>query len=371
MRRELHAVHAERNPGVRFDAATSGERLFLNGRILADDTLARFVKLARKAKRPVVGLSSDVWACLYLPNGADLSDPEKLTQIDGPAASEIEREDIQLSVVSYPWDILSFNADMIGRDFEFISGKIKKKIQSPVPKLAGLLRRKNIIIRSGCSIQPLSVIDASEGPVILETGVAVQSHAYIQGPVWIGSGTIVRAGARVSGGSSIGETCRIGGEVTASILQSHSNKAHDGFLGHAYIGQWVNIGAGTNNSNLKNDYGPVTVIIDGEPVNTGRQFFGMIAGDHSRTAIDTSINTGSVIGVGCNIFGSDFPPKYLHDFTWGGSDVVRTYDFGRFVESARAMMKRRGRDLTEAELSVLQGIFDIRKEKNARGRKSD
>jgi UDP-N-acetylglucosamine diphosphorylase / glucose-1-phosphate thymidylyltransferase / UDP-N-acetylgalactosamine diphosphorylase / glucosamine-1-phosphate N-acetyltransferase / galactosamine-1-phosphate N-acetyltransferase len=363
IRDELRDVFLERNPGARLGLPDDSDWLCINGRALVNDTFAAQVRKISRKKVSAAFYNSGEWVGYYVPNQMQKPGFEDLIHAGQTGFVTDNTIEIDVSVVQYPWDIIDLNGHIIGLDFTERLKKAKKKTRPRVSALVNLINRKHVLIEPHADIQPFTVIDASHGPVLIDSDVMIQSHVYLSGPVWIGPKTIVRAGARVFGGTSIGYNCRVGGEVSASIIHRHSNKAHDGFLGHAYVGEWVNIGAATNNSNLKNDYGPVSVMVDGEPVNTGKQFFGMVMGDHSRTAINTTINTGSNIGVGCNIFGTDFPPKFLFDFSWGGSDILRTYDFDKFLESARAMTARRDVELTEAEIKLLKQLFELRKRK--------
>ena len=151
----------------------------------------------------------------------------------------------------------------------------------------------------------------------------------------------------------------MGGEVGSSIIHSYSNKQHEGFLGHSYLGSWINIGADTNNSDLKNNYESITVLLNGKPVDTGSQFVGLIMGDHSKTAINTMFNTGTIVGVSCNIFGAGFPPRYIPSFSWGGSDFLKPYDIGKSLEVANIVMKRRDKNLNLTGEILLRKIFEI------------
>ncbi len=188
------------------------------------------------------------------------------------------------------------------------------------------------------------------------------------GPCSIGNGTIVKAGARIYEDTSVGEVCKVGGEVESSIIHSFSNKQHDGFLGHSYLGMWVNLGADTNNSDLKNNYGSVKVVINDEQIDSGSQFMGLTMGDHAKTAINTMFNTGTVVGVACNVFGGGFPPKYIPSFTWGGPEAITTYAMERSIEVAKRAMARRNVQLTDATERLLKKIFDLtRDERRKRG----
>ena len=179
--------------------------------------------------------------------------------------------------------------------------------------------------------------------------------------MFVGEGSSIKAGAKIYENTSIGEICKVGGEVEASIIHSCANKQHDGFLGHSYLGMWVNLGADTNNSDLKNNYGNVKVVINGSSVDSGSQFVGLTMGDHSKSGINTMFNTGTVVGVSCNVFGADFPPKYIPSFCWGGAKGLDVYDLAKSVEVARSVQARRKHTMSDSEAEVLRVVFEATK----------
>jgi UDP-N-acetylglucosamine diphosphorylase/glucosamine-1-phosphate N-acetyltransferase len=186
--------------------------------------------------------------------------------------------------------------------------------------------------------------------------------------VYIGEGSQIKSCARIYDNVCIGKVCKVGGEVEDSIILPFTNKQHSGFIGHAYLGSWVNIGADTNCSDLKNNYGSVKVYVNGEVVDSGSQFLGVIMGDHTKTAINTMFNTGTIVGFSCNIFGAGFPSKYIPSFSWGGADAVTTYDIQRSIETARRAMIRRDHVMTESDERLFKKIFDLTtKERRKRG----
>jgi UDP-N-acetylglucosamine diphosphorylase/glucosamine-1-phosphate N-acetyltransferase len=196
--------------------------------------------------------------------------------------------------------------------------------------------------REGVAISPGAILDAGPGPIFLGEGVRVLHNAVVVGPVALGARTVVKVGAKLEGPVSIGPVCKVGGEVEASILQEHANKQHDGFLGHAVVGAWVNLGAGTTNSDLKNNYSTVRVWTPDGEVDTGERFVGAFLGDHAKTAIGTVLNTGTVVGFAANVFGPGFPPKHVPSFSWGGSEGFSDHEPARALATAREVMRRRG-----------------------------
>ena len=184
------------------------------------------------------------------------------------------------------------------------------------------------------------------------------AHAAIIGPAFIGKHSLVKIGTKMYGGTSIGPVSKVGGETESSIIQGFSNKQHDGYLGHSYLGLWVNLGAGTNTSDLKNDYAPVRVTIEGEEFNTNSLFVGLLMGDHSKSAIGTQFNTGTAVGVSCNIFGEGFPPKWIPNFSWVGAKGIESYHYEKAIEVAKIVMRRRDQELPAEAEAMLRSLFN-------------
>ena len=258
--------------------------------------------------------------------------------------------EIKSKVVKYLWDTIALIGEALEND--------KKDFQ---PKKINrndihLINEDNMFVKSPDQISPGVVIDATDGPVIVAENVQINSHSLLRGPLYIGGGSIVQPQTFVRN-CIIGPVCKIGGEVSATIIQGYSNKSHFGFLGNAYIGQWVNFGAGTTNSNLKNNYTPVTISVNEQVIETGELFIGLFAGDYSTFAIGTTLNTGTNIGPGCNVVTSGFPPKRLKPFTWYLNGRQKRADEKMFLETAEAMQSRRGKTLSEAEKYILTNIL--------------
>jgi UDP-N-acetylglucosamine diphosphorylase/glucosamine-1-phosphate N-acetyltransferase len=205
-----------------------------------------------------------------------------------------------------------------------------------------------------------SVLDAREGPLYFGAGSEVMPGCLIRGPFALGDHAVLKMGAKLYGGTTIGPGCRAGGEISQSLLFANSNKGHDGFLGHSVLGEWCNLGADTNTSNLKNDYGPVKLYnaASGQLENTGRQFCGLFMGDHSKSGINTMFNTGTVVGVCANIFGGGFPPKFIPSFAWGGAAGWSSYRPEKALETARRVMARRKLSLLPEQEATLLRVFE-------------
>ena len=214
----------------------------------------------------------------------------------------------------------------------------------------------NIYIGKNVEIRPGVILDATSGAIILSDNVYIDAGAIIQGPVFIGSSSIVNPGAKLRKNISLGPMCKVGGELEDCIFEGYSNKQHDGFLGHSHIGEWVNLGANTNNSDLKNNYSFIKIKIGDKQIITKHQFLGSIIGDYVRTGISTMLNTGTVIGLGANIFGSGFQPKFIPSFSWGINDKT---DINKFFQTIDNMRRRRDLELFKEEKELLLKIYTI------------
>ena len=267
---------------------------------------------------------------------------------------EFESEVLQ---IKNTWDLFSFNESALKADFELITEGRKSQ---PIPEGVRFINKENIFIEEGAEIL-FSVLNASKGPIYIGKNALVMEGSLIRGPFAMGENSVVKMGAKIYGATTIGPYCTVGGEINNSILSGYSNKGHDGFLGNSVLGEWCNIGADTNNSNLKNNYSEVR-LWNYETENfakTGLQFCGLIMGDHSKCAINTMFNTGTVIGVSANIYGSNFPRNFIPSFSWGGAAGFSTYQLDKVNETVKLVMKRRNVDFDEKEKRILEYVFDI------------
>lgn len=214
------------------------------------------------------------------------------------------------------------------------------------------------LVADGARIRPGAVIDAEDGPVIIGPGCVVHPLSVITGPSYLGPGTTVNPGSKIREGSSIGAFCKVGGEVEETVMLDLSNKQHDGFLGHALVGSWVNLGADTNGSDLKNNYGSVRVDLGDGPIDTGETFVGQHLADHVKTGIDTMLTTGGVVGVAGNVFGGGFAPRFVPAFGWGGPQGISTYRLDDALATARTAMARRDVVWTDAIEALLRHVFE-------------
>ncbi|MGD1046241.1 MAG: GlmU family protein [Bacteroidota bacterium] len=368
-RKSLALCIKARKPQFSVNEIPASECLFINGRVLADQTLAKKIPLS--AKQDVVYVSGDQVIAAYASGKnlervkKNLSSPLSLSDFDGLSKIEIEPE-----TVSYPWDLIQMNGTQIVKDFESIvknAGKRQPHIRGKVHSGVHLLGKKNIIVENGAVIEPGSVLDAETGPIYIGKNVKVFPQSTIIGPACILDGSAVKVGAQIYWNTTIGPVCKVGGEIEGSIIHSYSNKQHAGFLGHSYLGSWVNLGAGTNSSDLKNNYGAVKVQVGSEQVDTGLSFVGMMMGDHSKSAIGTTFNTGTMVGVCCNIFGIGFPPKYIPSFSWCGVQERSTvYDIEKAINVARLVMARRNIELLDVEADLFREVYNSTEEERRR-----
>ncbi|HQT90884.1 MAG TPA: GlmU family protein, partial [Candidatus Kryptobacter bacterium] len=295
---------------------------------------------------------------------------KKLVSADDFAG--IERKETKGSVlISYPWELVNRNGAELFSDFAALT-RGQPGVLGKVYDGALLLNASQIHLGKGAKVKPGAVLDAEKGPIYIARDVEVMPHAFIRGPVFIGEGSMIKAGAKIYENTSIGEMCKVGGEVEDSIIHAHSNKQHEGFVGHSYLGEWVNIGAGSNTSDLKNDYGSVKVYNDGSMVDSGLQFVGLTMGDHSKCGINSMFNTGTVVSVCCNIFGTGSPPKYLPAFSWGeATSKFSVYRPDKAVEVARRVMERRNVVFTRADEELMKNVFELTvQERDAAGIRS-
>ena len=354
-RESLAAYTAELYPKTPVNQLIKDDYLFINARLLADETL--FGQLRTFRDNTLVMYGEEVAAAFIKSGSLDLIAQDDEGLLVFPEHSGIKTLALPAGseMIHYCWDLVAVNGREITRDFAlspgmgFCDGHMHEGVH--------LINPGSIYIASGAVLYPGVVIMAEDGPVFIGHNARILPNAVIEGPAFIGDNSVIKTGAKIYEGTSVGEVCKIGGEVECSIIHSYSNKQHDGFLGHSYLGQWVNLGADTNNSDLKNNYGTVRSYADGIEVDTGLQFVGLTMGDHSKTGINTMINTGTVAGIMCNIFGGDFPPKNIPDFSWGGSAGMEVYKIGKALDVARTVKARRKQTLGQEEERLIRAIF--------------
>ena len=258
--------------------------------------------------------------------------------------------------IEHTWDIFSKNGEAIKRDFEIIT---KDRESQPIPKSIWTKNPENIFIEKGATLE-FCTLNASEGPIYIGKDAEIMEGALVRGPFALCEHSTLKMGAKIYSNTTIGPHSKVGGEVNNSVIFGYSNKGHDGFLGNSVLGEWCNLGADTNNSNLKNNYAEVR-LWDYETegfARTGLQFCGLMMGDHSKCGINTMFNTGTVVGVSANIFGSGFPRNFVPSFSWGGSGGFTTYKTDKAFEVAKVVMSRRGIEFSDIDAKILEQVFE-------------
>lgn len=259
--------------------------------------------------------------------------------------------------ITNTWDLFQLNGQAIARDFKQLT---KGRKSQPIPESVFCVNKENIFLEEGAKVN-FSTLNASAGFIYIGKDAEVMEGSLVRGPFALCDHSTLKMGAKIYGPTTVGPHCKVGGEVNNSVLFGYSNKAHDGFLGNSVIGEWCNLGADTNNSNLKNNYAEVRLWNYNTEnfAHTGLQFCGLMMGDHSKCGINTMFNTGTVVGVSANIFGSGFPRNFIPSYSWGGAAGMTTFKTDKAFEVAREVMKRRNLEFDKTEEMILEHVFEI------------
>jgi len=282
---------------------------------------------------------------------------EEVSDFSTFEAIEFEGEILK---IEHTWDIFSKNGEAIAEDFSLITNGRKSE---PIPSTVNTVNPENIFIEKGATLN-FATLNASAGPIYIGRDSEVMEGALVRGPLALCNNSTLKLGAKVYGPTTVGPHSKIGGEVSNSVIFGFSNKGHDGFLGNSVLGEWCNLGADTNNSNLKNNYAEVRLWDYNTEgfAKTGLQFCGLMMGDHSKCGINTMFNTGTVVGVSANIFGSGFPRNFVPSFSWGGHSGFVTYKTNKAFEVAEVVMGRRKEEFTDLDKAILEHIFEETKQ---------
>ena len=258
--------------------------------------------------------------------------------------------------IQHSWDIFLCNAHALKHDIPLLS---KNRISNAISDTNLTIGDGSIFIAPQVNMEGVT-LNTTEGPIFIDEGATIMEGCLLRGPLYVGKNSVIKMGAKVYANCSVGPSVKVGGEINNVVFFGNSNKGHDGFLGNAVIGEWCNIGAGTSASNLKNDYGLVRVwdYASGNFTKTDLQFCGLLMGDHSQCAIQTTFNTATVVGIGCNLFGLGFPRQFIPSFSRGGAQGFTENRLDKVIETAKAMKKRRGVDFTSADSDRLEAIFE-------------
>lgn len=344
----LADLYQERHPDWQINKPVREDTIFINSRLRISDKLSSAIHnlqadscLVYQDEILAARCVSDAVSCQQITDS--LSD---LRKINWPVNATWK----------YIWELISANGEMIVEDFENFFEDKDNFFETELG--VSIINPYNIWLGEGSKLRPGVVLDASEGPIIIDENARVMSNSVLIGPLYIGKSSLIKAGAKIYEGTSIGPVCKIGGEVEASIFQAFANKQHDGFLGHSYIGEWVNIGADTNNSDLKNNYQPVSMFLypQKKKVNSECQFLGTVIGDHSKTGINCTINTGTNIGVGCNLIGGEIIAGHIPSFSWGEATRLKEYVFNKFADTCQIVKARRQLSFSDKEKELYSKI---------------
>lgn len=372
IRNELAGIASEKI-GMRcndFRGVASSGAVFVNGRYIADSSLAETIRSLDKAQ---ILLCEGNLVAAFVPAGsAEASDLERLKFWGYGHFKEIikkiPKKDVIATEVKHIWDFIRLNPEQISADFERITqdaGGASIAESSLVDAGCTIHNRCAVRIAEGAMVDSQVVIDARGGPVYIGFGARIEPHTRIEGPCYVGENTML-VGGKIREGCSIGPVCKVGGELEESIILGHSNKFHDGFLGHAYLGEWVNLGAMTTNSDLKNNYGTIRVDLGEGQQDTGMTKVGSFIGDHVKTGIGTMLNTGISLGFATNVFGAGLvADKFVPPFCWGSSGNYAEYDIERAIATARVVVERRNVAFTAEDERVFRAVFEESLEKRA------
>lgn len=272
--------------------------------------------------------------------------------------NSIRKAEKYFTHINHLWDLFTYNDHAIRFDFELIT---KSRKSQPISVTNGIINSENIFLEEGAIVE-FSVLNAKSGPIYIGKNAEVMEGSLVRGSLALCDDAKLNMGSKIYSGTAIGPHCKVGGEVNNSILMGYSNKGHDGFLGNSVLGEWCNLGADTNNSNLKNNYSEIKIwdYNSKEYINTQLQFCGLIMGDYSKSAINTQFNTGTVVGICANVFDAGFPPKFIPSYSWGGSAGSAKFELEKAYEAAEKMMERRKKVLKKEEKRILEHIFKLK-----------
>lgn len=337
--------------GQRYPMVLEDDNTVINGAVMPNDKLVKLIEQLD----PNEALMDDgnlIAARLNRSQFERLIRDESIDEISG-----LELSDTPFIQLNYPWDLFLYLRATIEYDYNLITrGRTSQRLPSNNQVIAG----DNIFLEEGAQVS-CAILNAQSGPIYIGKNVHIMEGAIIRGPVTIGEGSTIKMGAQIYGPTAIGPDCKVGGEVKEVVILGHSNKAHDGFLGNSIIGEWCNLGAGTTVSNLKNNYSTVRMWDYGTKSmrDTGIQFLGLVMGDHSKSGIQSTFNTGTIVGVGANLFGDGLPPKFVPSFSWGGASGLTTHRIDEALNTAKRVMARRDIAFSEEDDAILRKVFDL------------
>ncbi len=333
----------------KFPKKIAKENILINGCVLPDEALVKQVKKLKAGEKLICGNTVVAMAV-----GDELNKTGRVEEVKAATTKEYTSSVLMLGNM---WDIFLKNEEAINRDFVLLT---KGRSSQRLSKSNRIIGKGKIFLEKGAKVE-CSILNTEAGPIYIGKNAEVMEGSIIRGPFSLGEGSTLKMGTKIYSNTTIGPYCKVGGEVSNSVFFGYSNKAHDGFIGNSVIGEWCNLGAGTNNSNLKNNYSTVKLWSYHKEgyVSTGLTFCGLMMGDHSKSSINSMFNTGTVVGVNANVFGSGFPPKIIPSFSWGGSAGFTTFRIEDALEVAQKVMERRSLKLEKADSAVLRTLFEL------------
>jgi len=352
------SVKTEKYLSAKYPLQTAKDNVWINGAALPSTNLVKAIK-SLKVNEGLVAEN------LLLAIHSGTSVLENFTLVS--AKREYKLKEYKLGkddiVIQHTWDVFSKNKEALEQDFATLTkGRKSAKVSS-----TNTLLGKNIFIEKGAKLE-CAILNSNSGPIYIGKDTEVMEGAVIKGPFALCEGSTVKVGAKIYGATTVGPYSKVGGEISNAVIFGYSNKGHDGFLGNAVIGEWCNLGADTNNSNLKNNYSVVKVwsYAESKEVSTGLTFCGLMMADHSKCGINTMFNTGTVVGVASNIFGGDFPKKFIPSFSWGGAKGFVTHQLDKACETAERMFERRHIKFDKTEKQILTEVFKLTQKERKR-----
>ena len=328
------------------------DNVFINGGLFPSNELLEAISNLKTGQQ----LHKDNTLLAYRCN---LEEAERFNYEEKSLNAETISFEYDIKMLAQLWDIFSLNDWAIRDDFE----RVTKGRNSHALNSTNTLIGNQIFIEEGAKVN-CSILNTDAGPIYIGKDAEIMEGCIIRGPLALGNHAVLKMGAKIYGATTIGDGCKVGGEVNNAVLFANSSKAHDGFLGNAVLGEWCNLGADTNNSNLKNNYEEVKLWNETKKtfVKTGMQFCGLIMGDHSKSGINTMFNTGTVVGVSCNIYGAGFPRNFIPSFSWGSANGFMEYQLNKAIDTASRVFARRNIPFNEVEQKIMNHIFEVTKE---------
>ena len=343
------------------------DHLLINGRVIFDEDSLKYL-LSKKEKNSYYTFNNEIVAA-YITKDRIRILKEKAERTDNVFDKQFFekhnfksvrlKNELNIRVINYSWEIIDYILHGgLEVDLGYFLNKKENKELKRIRERETFIEYKKIFAGKNVKILPGVVLDASEGRIVIDENTVIEPFTYIKGPVYIGKNSLIKSGTKIYGPCVIGEFSKVAGEIAESVFHSYVNKQHDGFTGHSYICPFVNLGADTVTSDLKNNYSKVGMKLNGENIDTGMQLLGSIIGDHSKTSINTMLNTGSMIGIFANIFGGGFPSKEIASFSWNeAGKQSEKYDIDKAIETARIVMSRRGIKMSEAYEELVRKIY--------------